>query len=661
MPPPEPEPEPVAPDPVMVTFTPPDPNDETLDLMCDRNPGSPMCPDGSRNMATAMATVNPDMAVTSNTTAVIVPMNFAEGANPVKVHEGENMPFTYVSWEALQSTVVGDGATFKIMRVTLGANQEEMPTGDVAYVTCGPFECVDGMDAPEISIENSAICTTFEVDLQFVVGVIDGLGGTDRDADDTTVDPYSMGVDLGLVYTANAGFAVTHDFGDFSEKGFSGSKTSISKALKAGISNPTTPSPTDNMSILDAADTVVVDIAGCEPVDHDLYTQPGASALDRPENCARMTSTDDDPYFADYSVTLTPSAGLGWSRNAWPQIPKSAAQKCAGTTFAVSDQVDVCEMLEDEVALMDEGTASAIPVVSIGGDSPAGQGATRTNQARLMGFDLSLPIDQTRWTSLSYYDTTTANKRDMDDVYDDEREAVDDAPLPAAVDTSTNAANYTANAMGRLNGMNGANVWVSILDKKGAPMYGDLGKVDAAALAQTSVAENTTEDALLEGNSAYTGPFGADNVPDNFTIETYAGSTAARACSKVDGGEDGSGKTRRYLKDGVDAGPGAVAAEDTGIAGASGTYDIRSLRTGGSLCDAEDVEIDTSVTFTDNMGFGCSIERSFTLTCDWDASGGLTLHQAQTNELVGATLPNDAGNIGEANADDFVSCAVEMN
>ena len=82
-------------------------------------------------------------------------------------------------------------------------------------------------------------------------------------------------------------------------------------------------------------------------------------------------------------------------------------------------------------------------------------------------------------------------------------------------------------------------------------------------------------------------------------------------------------------------------------------YDLTTLRTGGSLCDAEDVEIETSVTFTDNLGFGCSVERSFALTCQWDASGGRTAHRAQTTNLgiesdgatstISANLPDATG------------------
>ena len=99
-----------------------------------------------------MAEVNAKMVVSSNYTAAITPM-FVEDAAAVTVAAGDNnMPFSYVDWKALQSDVVDGGVTFMIQKTAMGANQEMEPTGDVAYVTCGPFDCVSGDTAPEITI-----------------------------------------------------------------------------------------------------------------------------------------------------------------------------------------------------------------------------------------------------------------------------------------------------------------------------------------------------------------------------------------------------------------------------------------------------------------------------------------------------------------------------
>ena len=43
----------------------------------------------------------------------------------------------------------------------------------MAYVTCGPFECADGTDAPEISVSNSAVCSAWDPSLTLQVGRVD--------------------------------------------------------------------------------------------------------------------------------------------------------------------------------------------------------------------------------------------------------------------------------------------------------------------------------------------------------------------------------------------------------------------------------------------------------------------------------------------------------
>ena len=127
----------------------------TFSLSDDAKSAEFMEADKDDDEATAKASVNNEIMVESNASAQITPM-FVDGANGVSVDAGSNMPFTYVDWDLLQSDVLDGGATFMVQRTTVGANQEMEPTGDVAYVTCGPFACTDGMDAPEISIANSS-------------------------------------------------------------------------------------------------------------------------------------------------------------------------------------------------------------------------------------------------------------------------------------------------------------------------------------------------------------------------------------------------------------------------------------------------------------------------------------------------------------------------
>ena len=83
---------------------------------------------------TAMAMVNPEIMVKSNTTAVITPMWVEDAAGVAIMAVDTNMPFAYVDWQRLQADVVSAGATFMIQRTTVGANQEMEPTGDVSHV-----------------------------------------------------------------------------------------------------------------------------------------------------------------------------------------------------------------------------------------------------------------------------------------------------------------------------------------------------------------------------------------------------------------------------------------------------------------------------------------------------------------------------------------------
>ncbi len=592
-----PVPPPPAPAAVMASFMVPDDADSMY----------PMIPDEDDDKETAMAMVNPSMTVTSNTTAVVVPMNFAEGANPVKLHEGDNWPFQFVDWQAMQSMVVDEGAQFKIMRVTVGAAQEMEPTGDVAYVTCGPFECVEGMDAPEIGIANSTACEGWDPTLDLVVGVVDA-NGIDESADDAG-DAVAAGLDLGWIYTANTSFTITHDFGAFSEDGGDQGKSSTPQALAAGRKPATGTTARRNVTHgdfvvidvdqdtrtgTDATATAFQDRDGCK----DSFYRSGA--VSKPANCFRLMQTEDEDFFNQYSVELAPKdAGVAWGEIGWDAFKDL---KCEKTAFMAAEEVDVCELLGNEVDGL--GRVSVIPVVSVPASAPTGAaaGVTAGSQAKLTGLDLSISIDKTQWTALQYYDTTTASKTDTDDLYDG---------VPA---TTAGAVNVP----GRLNGVTDRNndgiisttvtdneshrAWIKIHDSDGDPIHGDLGKVDAnETLQSTSV---TAEDHLKEADSDYLGPFGGDDRADN-----YFGNSDAAKCSDDDGGEASTTQNSDApLTDGDDAGTGTSHA---------------ALSVGdGTLCDA-DVEIETSVTFTDGMGFDCAVERSYTVSCQWDASGGI--------------------------------------
>ena len=155
----------------------------TFSLSDDADSPHFLVADDDDDEATAMASVNEEIMVNSNSDAIITPM-FVENANGVSVMAGDNMPFGRVSWGLKQSAVLSDGATFMVQRAVIGANQDMEPSGDVAYVTCGPFECADGMDVPELSIEDSTVCTAWDPSVEIQVGKVDNdvIGPRNSDA-----------------------------------------------------------------------------------------------------------------------------------------------------------------------------------------------------------------------------------------------------------------------------------------------------------------------------------------------------------------------------------------------------------------------------------------------------------------------------------------------
>ena len=116
-----------------------------------------------------MAMVNPEMMVEVNMLSIVTAA-FVEGAAQIVLYPGENMPFAHVDWQAPQALVVGhedapgNGATFLVTPVTIGANQIPLPIGDPVPVTCGPFRCAEDKSwtGPEITIEDSTECTMWE-------------------------------------------------------------------------------------------------------------------------------------------------------------------------------------------------------------------------------------------------------------------------------------------------------------------------------------------------------------------------------------------------------------------------------------------------------------------------------------------------------------------
>ena len=604
----EPEPEPEALDPVMVAFS----------LSEDADDQNFMVALAGDDEETAMAMVNTEIMVESNVTAIITPM-FIEGAAGVTVMAAaDNMPFAYVDWGRLQADVVSDGATFMVQRATVGANQEMEPTGDAAYVTCGPFECADGMDAPEISIENSAACTAFAPTLNLDMGLIDndqqsflGTAATEDDSDVSQADAVRVfdGLDLGWTYTSSSAMKVTHDLAVTSGEDSAG-KASSSKSLevtsigRVHVTDDASPaagavyyalsSYKDGDPLPNAPESGQV--GSCQPREgrglqpdgtvNYGYNDNVASRITRPDNCFRLTVDGDIErnYLENYMVALDAGITVSWGEIAWEAWEELTCEPVM-IDVALDNDVDVCSMFEAEVGrLTDEPTAKAEILDPGNTDDPTTQTSTLV-AATLRGFQLGYYVadvagatvneNRHQFTAMWYQD----GSKGMNDLHRDY--ALDE---PGSADEAGTVRNEQGTVWK-------AGTWVPVLDKDFDPMYGDFGKIDSMLVGIVPTAD---------GN--------ADNIRED--DDTYE-------CSADDGG---STKT-------------------------------------SSLCDAEDVVIETSVTFVDGMMLCDPVEVSYTLTCQWDASGNLSgsLTGHISTGIVGGGVE------GTDNTASFVSCEVEQN
>ena len=614
MPPPEPEPEPVALDPIMVTFS----LEEGRDyLVAGKGQGSAEKADPER----AMASVNPKIMVMSNTDALIEPM-FVENASAVRVAKSEEMemgeeteempdmadasntPFAFVDWQLLQTAVIDEGATFKITRLTMGANQEMEPTDDSVYVTCGPFACADGMEAPEISVADSPKCQAWAPTMELEIGYVDnslddsataltsGAASHEAGGNEGRFD----GVDAGWVYTSSLGATVIHHFGNSSVTGRPMSSTSLASAH--GMSNHaggTTAAPADPVddddfggrllvgrghALTDGGDDRVLP-CGIDDLTDATHlaaavstTYDGSSGRPSlPDNCFRIVDSSLD----DYSVELIPSgASAGWGTINWDKYRLDdpfEGLTCDSVTFDAADYVNVCELWETELdynlknllSSPPSRTASSMFTVDDRG-TDAGDDAGGFDD-RIEGWRISGGSRTARQFDTVWYDHDGMASTDSIDLYGAGFEVDDDGDGTPNTDP--------------VRGF----ILDHVLSDLGAD--GDFGKID---LRRTGGA---THDFVGKN-----GRSGEDGVADN-----YGG--AAAACS-----------------------------DDDGAAG----------------CDAV-FKASVDVMFASGTDFRCESVRTVSITCNWDAQGKQRRTTPASDAVGGAPLAS-------GNLSNFASCTV---
>jgi len=456
-------------------------------------------------------------------------------------------------------------------------------------VTCGPFNCAMGTEAPEFSVADSPICDGWEPDLELQVGLVDNdvlpTDGDDdaaRAADGITEDD---GLDVGWLTTSSTAMTVTHIFSGVSDgtnyevsgpdagKG-TDKKMAMNKrdtgtadfneneSYNPGILVEQIGGSTDGdpaSSIMGTGYTVFGDGSGelvspCVPVDGDsTFTYADTiGANHRPDTCFRVTADGDSNYFDGYTVEVQPTdASVSWGKVAWPDEP-FADLECEAVTFSAMDQVDVCEMFEAEVdQALDGGWGGRFGTVKFGLSARvAGTSAAKIDHWTVA----ASPGTPDRFKTL-WFDDNLNGKIKKDPTTPG---ATSNRPDPDG--DGTDAAKGDANAMHDLYDDNGdpANIeviWQYIHDADADPVYGDFGKVDL---------RGSDRDGDTPGNDE----MDPDGKADNYTLD-------ARGCTDLD----------------------------------------------GEGCDSV-WSNDYEVLFADGV-FGCTTTRMVTISCEWDAQGEL--------------------------------------
>ncbi|MXW39211.1 MAG: hypothetical protein F4Z65_13230 [Acidobacteria bacterium] len=542
-----------------------------------------MVPDDDDDAATAMAHVNNDMEVEVNMTATLLPL-FVEGASHVVLIEGENMPFTHVTWEAMQSDVIATGAQFMATPVLIGANQVPMQIGDPVYVTCGPFECSESAMAPEISISDSAACEGWDPTVDIQVGKVDNdvVNPATGDADNG-----NDGIDLGIVTSSSLEMTVKHVFSGVANGTNTSGTTTAAEGSKKTLTMKDVGAAIVAFKDADDDDDLTEDVVPCDNTydEGTINDWPGGSN----EGCFRLrvVGSGDSAanYLSGYSIELSPKdAGVSWGEVDWDPNPFKDL-KCASMTMMVSDEVDVCAMFEDEVdyALRGKGWQPEV-IFGTSGSEPD------ENQIRMWRATTEKASAGGKNFKTLWFDDNLNGKIAKDGSPPRGRPEATSGTAAAAMHDLYNQNTDDANL---------EHIWEWLTDVDGDPNAGDLGKVDMVSDENPSDYDSSEDDSRLtvaveNGTGSKTWP---DGMADNYG--PTSNQADVRKCTEDDGGE---------------------------------SHD-------GTICDAVWTR-DAEVLFADGT-FGCTAKRMVSVTCSWNADGGMAVgRNALPSAFSAANLAN---------------------
>ena len=305
-----------------------------------------------------------------------------EHAAPIGLVPGDNLPFAYVNWEALQSVVVSPtGAQFSVIPVEIGANQIPIPIGDGVIVSCGPFACYEGPMAPEITIADSGVCNDWEADIMLDVGFVDNTamnldpdpdtdGDQDGDAPFGRRDRRRLGLHLQhrpgdhpplrqRPHGRGEGRRDVPDDGTQRQRRRPGPAASREYRLirqghdntssTSSMSQPVVPRPTERW----ACDSTGPSRSRTPTPDSDY--NPANLTVTMPDECFRISANGAN-YLADYTIELAAvGSAVSWGAVDWSKVFEEEEDNpfdgltCEPMMVAAADEVDVCALFEDEV------------------------------------------------------------------------------------------------------------------------------------------------------------------------------------------------------------------------------------------------------------------------------------------------------------------------
>ena len=526
-----------------------------------------------------------------------------------------------------------------VQRTTLGANQEMEPTGDVMYVTCGPFECMEGMDVPMLSIANSGVCTDWDPSVEIMVGKVDNdvldaevSGGTPEarwDGND--------GIDLGIATSSSLAMKVKHVF-----SGVAGGRNQSSTLdAKKGSDQALTMKAVTDAILIGGADENDTDtewddtLAAC---DNPYQSEDVSSKIDRPggTSCFRLLGPgagrgDNDAskganYLSGWSIELSPVGGdVTWGNVDRKDDPFEDLTCEGAEPIMVADHVDVCEMFDAEVDYATGGGWKPEVVFNAAHQVVmwrAGRTAAKSGEQmfKTLWFDDNL-------NGKILKDTTGRGAR---------------RPDPDGTGAGT-----AAGAQATIHDLydyhqddnNIAKIWEFLTDDDGdlVDSAGDLGKVDMVSDEDDSkTADNET---TVTVEACDTGDWDPDLAADDIATGCD-GSPAAVQAGEFATHPDGNADNYVNPTDSVIYSDFRGCSEDDGGDDADGTE-----------CDAE-WENDITILFADGT-FGCSTTRDVTITCTWDADGGMAVGR---NALPNAFDLDSAADNEDNNRAHFIEC-----